>query len=192
MQRNKKIKANERYFSIIYTFMALPAFLIASLYKNKLVIPTESKPLVPSAAKQSPKVPAAETQWYLGENKKQVTIVVNQSMVAFLTDEQFTLLTGMLKACKLNMADVAIVNLAHSPKKITQLQETLNTKFLLLFDVVTPAIDLPFAIPLYQLQSYNQCQILQATSLNTMLGEGTAAKDEKMKLWNGLRKMFSL
>jgi hypothetical protein len=128
----------------------------------------------------------------LGENKKQVTIVVNQSSIAFLTDDQFTLLTSVLKACKLNMADVSIVNLANSAKNFTQLHQTLNTRFLLLFDVATSAIDLPFSIPLYQLQSYDQCQILQATSLNTMLGEEKAAKDEKMKLWNGLRKMFSL
>ena len=192
MQRNKKIKANERYFSIIYSFMALPAFLLASLYKNKLVIPTESKPAAHATISQAPPVLASETRWYLGENKKQVTIVVNQSAVAFLTDEQFTLLTGVLKACKLNMADVAIVNLANSAKNFTQLHQTLNTRFLLLFDVATSAIDLPFSIPLYQLQSYNQCQILQATSLNNMLGEGTAAKDETMKLWNGLRKMFAL
>lgn len=192
MQRNKKIKANERYFSIIYSFMALPAFLLASLYKNKLVIPTEGKSAVLSAAIQPPRVPTTEIRWYLGENKKQVTIVVNQSTVAFLTDDQFTLLTGVLKACKLNMADVAIVNLANSAKNFTQLHQTLNTRFLLLFDVATSAIDLPFSIPVYQLQSYDQCQILQASSLNTMLGEETAARDEKMKLWNGLRKMFSL
>jgi hypothetical protein len=128
----------------------------------------------------------------LGENKKQVTIVVNQSSIASLTDDQFTLLTSVLKACKLNMADVSIVNLANSAKNFTQLHQTLNTRFLLLFDVATSAIDLPFSIPLYQLQSYDQCQILQATSLNAMLGEEKAAKDEKMKLWNGLRKMFSL
>jgi len=192
MQRNKKIKANERYFSNIYSFMALPAFLLASFYKNKLVIPTESKPAAISAVAKPTHLPAAETRWYLGENKKQVTIVVNQSSVAFLTDDQFTLLTGVLKACKLNMADVSIVNLANSAKNFTQLHQTLNTRFLLLFDVATSAIDLPFSIPLYQLQSYDQCQILQATSLNSMLGDGTAAKDEKMKLWNGLRKMFSV
>jgi hypothetical protein len=192
MQRNKKIKANERYFSNIYSFMALPAFLLASYYKNKLVIPTESKPAAISAVVKPPHLPAAETRWYLGENKKQVTIVVNQSSIAFRTDDQFTLLTSVLKACKLNMADVSIVNLANSAKNFTQLHQTLNTRFLLLFDVATAAIDLPFSIPLYQLQSYDQCQILQATSLNTMLGEEKAAKDEKMKLWNGLRKMFSL
>ena len=192
MQRNKKIKANERYFSNIYSFMALPAFLLASFYKNKLVIPTESKPAAISAVVEPPHLPAAETRWYLGENKKQVTIVVNQSSIAFLTDDQFTLLTSVLNACKLNMADVSIVNLANSAKNFTQLHQTLNTRFLLLFDVATSAIDLPFSIPLYQLQSYDQCQILQATSLNAMLGEEKAAKDEKMKLWNGLRKMFSL
>jgi hypothetical protein len=192
MQRNKKIKANERYFSNIYSFMALPAFLLASFYKNKLVIPTESKPAAISAVVEPPHLLAAETRWYLGENKKQVTIVVNQSSIAFLTDDQFTLLTSVLKACKLNMADVSIVNLANSAKNFTQLHQTLNTRFLLLFDVATSAIDLPFSIPLYQLQSYDQCQILQATSLNAMLGEEKAAKDEKMKLWNGLRKMFSL
>lgn len=172
--------------------MALPAFLLASYYKNKLVIPTQSKPAAISAVVKPPHLPAAETRWYLGENKKQVTIVVNQSSIAFLTDDQFTLLTSVLKACKLNMADVSIVNLANSAKNFTQLHQTLNTRFLLLFDVATYAIDLPFSIPLYQLQSYDQCQILQATSLNTMLGEEKAAKDEKMKLWNGLRKMFSL
>jgi len=172
--------------------MALPAFLLASFYKNKLVIPTESKPAAISTVIKTTHLPAAETRWYLGENKKQVTIVVNQSSIAFLTDDQFTLLTSVLKACKLNMADVSIVNLANSAKNFTQLHQTLNTRFLLLFDVATSAIDLPFSIPLYQLQSYDQCQILQATSLNTMLGEEKAAKDEKMKLWNGLRKMFSL
>ena len=172
--------------------MALPAFLIASFYKNKLVIPSESNPVSPIATKTPSKMPALETSWFLGENKKQVTIVVNQSTVAFLTDEQFTLLTDMLKACKLNMADVAIVNLANSSKNFTQLHQTLSTRYLLLFDVATSSIDLPFSIPLYQLQSYNQCQILQATSLNSMLEEGKAVKDEKIKLWNGLRKMFSL
>jgi hypothetical protein len=192
VQRNKKIKANERYFSIIYSFMALPAFLLASFYKNKLVIRPEYKAAYPSAAAQTQQVPATENRWYLGENKKQVTIVVNQSSIAFLTDEQFVLLAGVLKACKLNMADVAIVNLGNGAKNFTQLQQTLNTRFLLLFDVATSTIDLPFSIPLYQLQSYDQCQILQATALNYMLGEGTAAKDEKMKLWNGLKKMFSL
>lgn len=172
--------------------MPLPPFLIASLYKRSLVIvPNAGIPLQPDPKPHTPIEPKP-VQWYLGENKKKVTIVVNQQATAYLTDEQFALLTGILKACKLNMADVAIVNLAHAHKNFLQLNQSLDTRYLLLFDVTTAAIQLPFSIPLYQLQAYDQCQILQAASLQSMLGDDAASRDEKMKLWNALRKMFAL
>jgi len=172
--------------------MSLPAFLVASLYKNTLVIlPNTASQAAPIAKLTKPET-AKPVQWFLGENNKKVTILVNQKETAYLTDQQFTLLTGILKACKLNMADVAIVNLAQGAYNFIQLNQLLDTRYLLLFDVTTAAIDLPFSIPLYQLQAYDHCNILQAASLETMLGETAAARDEKMKLWNALRKMFGL
>ena len=168
----------------------LPDFLLAEWFKKDLVLIDDP---VTAVKKQEPAAPVKKSkEWrVLGDHLKRITILVNETDVVFLPEEEFTLLSGILKACHLSMADVALVNLAQTEVTYRELKERLQPQFLLLFQVSTADIELPFSIPAYQLQQYDNCQLLQAASLRTMLGEGMASKEEKNKLWQILKKMFS-
>ena len=72
------------------------------------------------------------------------------------------------------------------------LKSHLQPAVLLAFDVNLQQLQLPFTIPHYQVQLYDQCQFLSAPSLQTMLGESKEAKLEKTKLWLSLKKIFQL
>lgn len=131
-------------------------------------------------------------EWYLGDNRKKITIVVNEDEAKYLKDDSFQFLSAILGACKLNMGDVAIVNYENSPLTYTQLKEKLSPSYLLLFDITAKQVQLSFTVPFYQVQKYDGCQFLLAPSLEKMLGTGQDAKLEKSKLWLCLKKMFEI
>ena len=129
---------------------------------------------------------------YLGDNKKKITVLHSEPDAAFLTDDQFKLISGILTACKLSMADIALVNLAHQKMHFQEIKQQLHPQFLILFDISPASIELPFTIPPYQIQDYNNCKMLVAGSLQYMTIENEEVKKEKILLWNALRKMFSI
>lgn len=168
----------------------LPAFILADWYKNDLVIAGDEHT---SLRKSKPPVKKREPVIIkkLGDHLQKITILVNTPEAAFLAEKEFTLLSNILKACNLTMADVAIVNWYRTPANFSEIKQQLGPKYLLLFQVSTTAIDLPFSIPLYQIQQYDQCELLQSASLEQMLGETESSKVEKSKLWSALRKMWA-
>ena len=172
--------------------MELPAFLTAAFYKNHLVILPENQAPVPENPKQIIEPVSENVKTYLGDNKKKIVVLHKEPAAAYLTEEQFKLLSGILHACRLSMEDIAIFNLAHQAILFQQLKLQLHPQFLILFDVIPTAIELPFTIPPYQIQEYNNCKILVAGSLQYMTLESEEVKKEKTLLWNALRKMFSL
>ena len=154
--------------------------IICGLFKTSLV---EVKDAV---AVQSP--PASSIN-ILGKNGKHITIVVNNSDAAFLQDEELNFLLGILGACKLNMDDVGIINIAkHPAADYKTIVAELDAKTVLLFDVMPEAIKLPLAFPYYQVQQYNGLTYLSAPSLAALQHD----KVEKTKLWNCLKQIFSI
>ena len=118
--------------------------------------------------------------------------MVNDKEAVYLKDESLQFLSAILGACKLNLGDVAIVNYEKDPLNYLVLKEKLSPQFLLLFEVSAKQLNLPFTIPFYQVQQYDNCQLLFAPSLETMLGNTQDAKLEKSRLWLSLKKMFSI
>jgi hypothetical protein len=166
--------------------LQLPDFLLADIYKNDLVaFNGEKKP-------EAKKIAPTPTQWFLGENKKNVLIALNDTDAVFLRDEWLQFLSNILQACHLNLADVAIINLVHQELNYKKVVEALSPKYFLLFDVNLKAFQLPFVIPNYQIQNYNQSQFLLSASLLEMEGGSQEAKLEKSKLWLSLKKMFNI
>jgi hypothetical protein len=166
--------------------LQLPDFLITEIYKDVLV--EENSP----EKKQKKTKTTEPTQWYLGENKKHVVIAVKDDAAVFLQDESLQFLSSILGACKLNLADVAIINFSKRDFSYVEIVEKLEPSALILFDVTAKEIQLPFTVPHYQIQKYNQCNFLLAPSLLSMQGESKEAKLEKSKLWLSLKKMFSI
>lgn len=126
---------------------------------------------------------------FLGTNEKKITILVNSNAAIYLPDDELNFLLGILTACKLTMADIALVNLAKNPDLVySVLSEQLKAEKVFLFGLNAATIQLPLQFPHYQVQQFNNQVYLSSVSLTEM----QANKEEKMKLWACLKKIFSI
>ena len=180
----------------------LPPFVIASLYKDDLVLvdakESSKRPLTTETKKSATTTPAVEDVrpikpiGFLGDNQKKITILLKDSSAVHVADESLQFLTAILAACKLNMGDVAIVNMANQTINYAQIKTELQPNTIILFDINAASISLPFEVPQYQVQQYDNCTLLFSAPLQSMLVKTDAAKLEKGKLWNALKKTFNI
>jgi hypothetical protein len=174
----------------------LPATVIADLYQHSLVdtgkIITQKTTV--STAVPEKKEPAAEANredaWKsLGNNQKNILIIVKNEEFAWLPDNELTFLTGILSACQLSLADVAIVNLdKHPGVSYKELLAFFKSKIVLLFDTEPASFGLPINFPWYQLQAFAGNTFLYAPSFKQLEND----KVEKSKLWVCLKRLFNL
>lgn len=122
----------------------------------------------------------------LGGNEKNILFLVKDPQNKFLADEQMNLLSNLITACKLTMADIVLVNTAQTPANYQQLSNHFQSKKILIFGIDTAELELPFSIPHFQIQTFNQQLYMTAPSLNQFLTN----KDLKKKLWLCLQKLF--
>jgi len=188
--------------------LPLPPFVLADFYKDCLVesteqrvsnpepivVRTETVPVVaPTPAPIAQPVEInPNKKIYLGNNAKQIAIVVKDAEAVFLQEESLQFLGNILGACKLNLGDIAIINHLQTPADFKLIHTQTQCKFLLLFDVMPNALQLPFTIPHYQVFSHGGCTFLYAPSLTVINGNSAEAKLEKSKLWVCLKKMFGV
>lgn len=129
-----------------------------------------------------------EDKWaFFGRNEKNILIIVNEKNIAFLADEDLNFLMGILTACSLSMADVALVNYFKKPEiKYTDLMEKFTPKKIIFFGAELASLNFPLQFPHYQLQKYNYQTYLSAPALSIL------AKDvqQKKQLWNCLKTLF--
>jgi hypothetical protein len=83
----------------------------------------------------------------LGDNRRGIAVVVRDENAVFINDEWLETLGKLLDALKINLADIAIINVHQNPVAFAQLQKELNARYILLFGVATEQIQLPFTIP---------------------------------------------
>lgn len=194
----------------------LPASVVAELYHKSLVDTGEIKHKAPAITTQTATVfekinepePVAETPlpkpksitkstktdtaptWkWLGENNKNILIVVSYAGVVHLPDEQLQFLTNILGACKLSLADVAIVNLPNQPHQdYKEILAQFKSRIALLFDIEPASFGLPMSFPHYQIQPYASCSFLYSPSLKQLEED----KVEKTRLWVCLKRLFNL
>ena len=80
----------------------LSPFLVEQLYKKTLVDVNPLKPVILADKTKSIS--------FLGKNEKEILLVVNETETVFLSDVDLNLLVSILSACKLTLADVALIN----------------------------------------------------------------------------------
>lgn len=180
----------------------LPSFIIAGLYKDSLVLAEEgieeSKPAkkreqVTNKTVNAEVVPTPlAKKWFLGDNKKNITILLKDPTAVYINDEWLGTLSKLLAACKLNLADVAIINLKEEIT-FTSIKEQLQPQHILMFDVTTNDLALPFSIPNYQVQQYGGCTFMTAPAITLSADKTTESiKSEKRNLWEKLRFIFNV
>ena len=159
----------------------LPATILQELYSKSLYHFETDK----SHLSDIPACPIG----FLGNNQKKIAIVVNTETAIYLPDDELNFLLGILTACKLSMADIALVNLfKNADINYSILTEQLKAEKIFLFGLNAATIELPLQFPHYQVQQFNNQVYLSSLSLTEL----QANKEEKMKLWNCLKKIFSI
>ncbi len=154
-------------------------FNIASLYQKSLVL---SKNI--STIENNTTLPFK----YLGKNNKLVTIIIEDEENLHISDIDLAFLTSLLNACKLSLNDVSIINVSKQKIDILQIQQHLNTKYLLIFGVTSTLLEIPMVFPEYHIHNFSETQILLSHKL-TELQKNIAYKKQ---LWDCLKKMFSI
>jgi len=155
----------------------LKSSMLADLYKNSLV---ETSGTISA--------PQTKPLKCLGNNQKNIIVIVSHDSVPFLPDGELNFLSNVLAACKLSIADIAIVN--NSNIKESDLQTMINTEAnkVLLFGIEPLAIGLPINFPAFQLQPFNSRTYLYAPELSQIESD----KGLKARLWTSLKTMFEI
>jgi hypothetical protein len=133
-------------------------------------------------------VPQNNASSHLGNNGKNIMIFVKHPSLPYMPDAELAFLTSVLSACKLELADVAIVNLWGKENKGEEYMMELAAKNVLLFDIQPLEIGLPINFPHFQLQQFNKRTYLYSPSLSLVESD----KSLKTKLWTSLKTLFCL
>ncbi len=170
---------------------SLPDFILADLYKNNLVIVNEDIKLAKNKTYVEEKSIEVKPS-FLGGNLQKISILVTENEAVYLNEASLQFLSSILGACKLNLGDVAVINYLNHPVSYAHVKENLSPRIILLFGVSAKAFQVPFSVPLYQVQQHDNCTFLWAPPLENILGETQEARLEKSKLWLCLKKIFAV
>ncbi len=194
----------------------LPNSVLVSLYKDTLVLPELAKKqpeIIPNPLDAQIKTldaqattTAVQTETdkdnssindsrqikYLGEHLKQVTIIVKDELAVYLNENDLTLLSSILSACKLTLADIALINVAQQKLSLHEILNVLPSKLVMIFDVSSTTLKIKLPTTLYKSIQLGDTYLLFSNSLSLMQGGDQSAKIEKGKLWAILKSLFQL
>ena len=137
---------------------------------------------------ESNTVPDKQVLKFLGHHKKHITVLVNHINVPFLPETELNFLTSILNACRLSLADVAIINCYQSEGISEEDLHSISSERVLLFGLEPASIGLPVNFPQYQIQHFNKISYLHTPALSELEKD----KALKQKLWLSLKNMFGL
>ncbi len=156
----------------------LTTLLIQELY-GKILVPMKDD-------EEKVKTSVVETKRSLGNNKKNVSILVAHLDQLYLPADELEFLSGILSACKMTLDDVAIVNIEKTTvTNYKELEKEFKSGIIILFGILPLQIAMPIEFPHYQVQKFNSQIYVSAASLSIIQQH----KEEKTKLWNCLKQL---
>ncbi|QEH43517.1 hypothetical protein [Chitinophaga sp. XS-30] len=160
--------------------LQLDPYLLAQMY-DQPIIPEEHR-AQPAVAKALPKVK------YLGENQKNILLLIQNESEAYLNDELFNLLANILNACKLGMQDVALINIALYPGlTLADYQQAVSARQCIIFAIPPAILGLPPMQP-YLPETHGQVVAVHSDDLQLIATD----KQLKGRLWQGLKQLFGI
>jgi hypothetical protein len=122
----------------------------------------------------------------LGNNRSHALFIINNPNYKFLPDEEMEFLAKLLTACKISMEDIALVHFNYNNYNYRQYNDQFQPQKILIFGMNSAELDLPFDIPHFQVQQFQQQFYLTAPSLSELLNNTTL----KRELWSSHQKLF--
>jgi len=159
----------------------IPTTLLPELYKDSLIVLDDKQ--------SKPEKLNEKKVYFLGDNLKNILILVNNLEILHLNDEDLRFLTGILTACKLTFSDVAIFNTASNLDYNYQKSvDYFKPKLILILGTINQKFILPEYSDKYQPIENQNSQLLFGSSLN----EISKDVNEKKALWNCLKMIFEI
>jgi hypothetical protein len=163
--------------------MGLNSIHLSSLHLTQLY----QKVLVGGGIETKP--PETQNLKYLGKNAGNILILIKEEEYPFVSDPQLQFLTAILTACKLSLADVAIVNaLDMDSEQIMKAIDQLQSKNIIAFGIEPAGLGLPMYFPEFQVQQSETRYYLHSPELAALEQD----QNLKKQLWNSLKTMFKL
>lgn len=160
--------------------LQLDPYLLAQMYGQPII--PEVRLAAPATEKVMPKLK------YLGENQKNILLLIQNESEAYLNEELFNLLANILNACKLGMQDVALLNVAAFPGLTLQDYHTaLGFRQCIIFDIPPAQLGIP-AMETYRMETHHQASVLYSDHLQLIATD----KALKGRLWMGLKQLFGI
>ena len=170
----------------------LPPSLLAELYHTPLIIDEKiNSPLIPVTSGKpdsAPKEEAAANYPALGNNARNIVVIVRDEAHPVIADGDLQFLTGVLKACNLGLGDILLLNHRTAPVSFNELKEKYRPQTILLFGTLQESLSLPLRFPEFQVTTHAALQMLSAPPLSVI------EKEESLKrqLWGALKKLFRI
>ena len=160
----------------------MPIDLMSELYKDSLIV-LDEKQISSESLKSTGFIS-------LGNNKRNILLLVDETEAVYLKEENLEFLTGILTACKLTIADIALLNIVNNKNiEIEPMIRFFQPETMIFFGINIGKINSPvLQNRLYEIQKINQINCLNASSLKQI----AANVEEKKKLWSCLKTIFSI
>jgi hypothetical protein len=127
----------------------------------------------------------------LGEHNKKITVIVNDPNSVHLNENDFILLTSILNACRLTIADIALINIGKQPVGLHQILQELPSTLVLSFAVDPTQLKVKLPSTVYKVTQLGETHILFSNALSTMQGTGLKPSKKKQNFGPCLRKYLS-
>ena len=177
--------------------LRLSSELIAALYPESLVAGTEPTSVEPISVKENVKVTkpvAVKTAAYpfMGENNRFICFLANCPEEDFLPAEQLGFLKKMLTACKLDLNDIALLNIAHVKFDLAELRVQLNPHIIFLWGIPPESVGLKSGLPDFNISMVDAVSVIPVLGPDLMSGNRPEGTEFKQRLWVCLKKLFTL
>lgn len=159
----------------------IPTTLLPELYKDSLIV-LDDKQSIPEKLKE-------KKVHFLGDNLKNILIVVNDIENLHLNDDDLRFLTGILNACKLTFSEIAIFNTASNlDYNYQKTVDHFKPKIILVLGIINQKFILPDYTHKYHTIENQNIQLVFGSSLS----EISKDVNEKKALWNCLKQIFGI
>jgi hypothetical protein len=118
--------------------------------------------------------------------KKKVLVLLRENIAP--GDPLYEFLKGILGACRLNMADINLVPSFRQGEDYRQIIQQYGASVVIMFGLEAADIRLPVFFPHYQVQGHDGVMYISSPDLAMIEND----KPEKQKLWQSLKKAFSI
>ena len=166
--------------------------LIAALYPETLMAGKSSE----SAKKQDKPLVLHATETalfpFLGKNLQSICFLVSYPGQAFISEEKLVFLIKMLSACKFELDDIALLNIAGKQIKLDSLKIQFQPRILFLWGVQPADIGISNEFADLTISRFEEITIVPVLFPDLIIGDSLEGKELKKQLWACLQKLFNL